>query len=92
VPTRLVRQLLDQAVALLSYLAALLLLGAQLGLGLAQALLQFGGRPCKDKEEKTSTICKEDECLPGDPARLLSSRPESRGLHPAGALARPREG
>ena len=26
----------------------------------------------------------------GDPARLLSSRPESRGLQPAGALARPR--
>ena len=29
--------------------------------------------------------------MPGDPARLLSSRPESRGLHPAGALTRPRE-
>ena len=27
----------------------------------------------------------------GDPARLLSSRPESRGLQPAGAPARPRE-
>ena len=49
-PIRLVRQLLDQAVALLSRLAALLLLGAQLGLGLAQALQQFGGCPCKDKK------------------------------------------
>ena len=27
----------------------------------------------------------------GDPARLLSSRPESRGLQPAGAPARPRK-
>ena len=29
--------------------------------------------------------------MPGNPARLLSSRPESRGLHPVGALTRPRE-
>ena len=29
--------------------------------------------------------------MPGDPVRLLSSWPESRGLHAAGALTRPRE-
>ena len=38
----------------------------------------------KKKKKKT-------RLLPEDPARLLNSRPESRGLHSAGALTRPRE-
>ena len=43
---RLVRQLLDQSVALLGGLAALLLLGAELSLELAQARLQLSGGLC----------------------------------------------
>ena len=43
VPLRLVRQFLGQAVALLGCLAALLLLGAELGLHLTQALPQICG-------------------------------------------------
>ena len=55
VPLRLGRQLLGQALALLSRLAALQLLGTKLGFGLAQALLQCRGRFYKDKKKKTST-------------------------------------
>ena len=36
------------------------------------------------------SVVNKEEKSPGDPARLLSSRPESRGLQPAGAPARPR--
>ena len=56
----LVSQLLDQTVALLGHLVALLLLGVQRGLGFAQLLLQGGVGSCKHKkrkENKTVKVC-----------------------------------
>ena len=85
---RLVRQFLRQTVALLGGLAALLLLGVELGLELAHARPQLSGSLCQDKKETSAST--KNKFLPEDPARLLSSRPESRGLHPAGALTCPR--
>ena len=43
----------------------------------------------KFERENKSVVSKEGHRK--DPARLLNSRPESRGLQPAGAPARPRE-
>ena len=82
----LVGQLLDQAVMLLSEGVKLGFLGAKGALGPTQLLPQFGiGRYRYGKEEKSN----KNEVARKDPARLLNSRPESRGLHPVGALTRP---
>ena len=82
----LVGQLLDQAVTLLSQGVELGFLSAKAGLGPTQLLPQFGVGRCRygieDKSNKKEVVKK-------DPTRLLSSRPESRGLHPVGALTRP---
>ena len=82
----LVGQLLDQAVTLLSQGVELGFLSAKGGLGPTQLLPQFGVGRCRyGREEKSN----KKEVVKKDPTRLLSSRPESRGLHPVGALTRP---
>ena len=82
----LVGQPLDQAVTLLNQGVELGFLGAKGGLGPAQLLPQVGIDLCRyGKEEKSN----KKEVARKDPTRLLSSRPESRGLHPVGALTRP---
>ena len=82
----LVGQLLDQAVTLLSQGVELDFLSTKGGLGPTQLLPQFGVGRCRYGREKKSN---KKEVVRKDPARLLSSRPESRGLHPVGALTRP---
>ena len=82
----LVGQLLDQAVTLLSQGVALSFLGAKGGLGTTQLLPQVGIGLYRYGEEERSN---KKEVARKDPARLLSSRPESRGLHPVGALTCP---
>ena len=82
----LVGQPLDQAVTLLNQGVKLGFLGAKGGLGPTQLLPQVGIGLCRyGKEEKSN----KKEVVRKDPTRLLSSRPESRGLHPVGALTRP---
>ena len=84
----LVGQLLDQAVTLLSQGVELGFLSTKGGLGPTQLLPQFGVGRCRyGREEKSNN----KEVVRKYPTRLLSSRPESRGLQPAGAPARPRE-
>ena len=82
----LVGQPLDQAVTLLNQGVKLGFLGAKGGLGPTQLLPQVGIGLCRyGKEEKSN----KEEVVKEDPTELLSSRPESRGLHPVGALTRP---
>ena len=82
----LVGQLLDQAVTLLNQGVKLSFLGAKGSLGPTQLLPQFGVGRCRyGREEKSN----KKEVVKKDPTRLLNSRPESQGLHPVGALARP---
>ena len=82
----LVGQLLGQAVMLQDQGVVLGFLGAKGGLGPAELLPQVGIGSCKHEDK--GKINKE-EVVKEDPTRLLSSRPESRGLHPVGALTRP---
>ena len=82
----LVGQPLDQAVTLLNQGVEPGFLGAKGGLGPTQLLPQAGiGLYRYGKEEKSN----KKEVVKKDPTRLLNSRPESRGLHPMGALTRP---
>ena len=82
----LISQLLGQTVALLSQGVELGFFGTKGGLGPTQLLPQVGIGLCRyGKEEKSN----KKEVARKDPTRLLSSRPESRGLHPVGALTRP---
>ena len=82
----LVGQPLDQAVTLLNQGIKLGFLGAKGGLGPTQLLPQAGIGLCRyGKEEKNN----KKKVVRKDPTRLLSSRPESRGLYPVGALTRP---
>ena len=82
----LVGQPLGQAVTLLGQGVKLGLLSVEGGLSPTQLLPQVGIGVCRyGKEEKSN----KKEVARKDPARLLSSRPESRGLHPVGALTRP---
>ena len=64
---------------------------SELTLELGHMLHQLGGSRCKKKTKGVIIYFDKNENKPTreDPARLLSSRPKSRGLHPAGALARP---
>ena len=82
----LVGQLLGQAVTLQDQGVVLGFLGAKGGLGPAELPPQVGIGSCKHEDK--GKINKE-EVVKEDPTRLLSSRPESRGLHPVGALTRP---
>ena len=82
----LVGQPLGQAVTLLCQGTKLGLLNTEGGLSPAQLLPQTGvGRYRDGRKEKSN----KEEIIKEDPTRLLSSRPESRGLHPVGALTRP---
>ena len=82
----LVGQPLDQAFTLLNQGGKLGFLGAKGGLGPSLLLPLVGFGLCRyGKEEKSNN----KEVVKKDPTRLLSSRPESRGLHPVGALTRP---
>ena len=82
----LVGQFFGQTITLLDQGIELALLGAKGGLGHAQLLPQVGIGSCQyEEEEITKEVGKKD------PTRLLSSRPESQGLQPTGAPARPRE-
>jgi hypothetical protein len=89
VPGGLVGQRLLQPLALRGRLAALQLLGLKLALKLSHTVLQLRGGLYENKEESSATVQTKTRSRQEDPARLLSSRPESRGLHPVGALARP---
>ena len=87
----LLRELSDQSVTLLGQLAALPLLAMQVGVGFTQLLLQDSiGLYKSRKRKRRQRSTKKKYSRRGDPARLLSSRPESQGLQPAGAPARPR--
>jgi hypothetical protein len=90
VPAGLVGQLLLELLPRLDRLAALLLFGLDLAFELGHASLQLRDGFCKVKEKVVNDNAIKEESHREDPARLLSSQPESRGLHPAGALARPR--
>ena len=79
-------QLLGQAVMLQDQGVVLDFLGAKGGLGPAELPSQVGIGSCKHEDK--GKINKE-EVVKEDPTQLLSSRPESRGLHPLGALTRP---
>ena len=82
----LVGQLLGQAVTLQDQGVVLGFLGAKGGLGPAELPPQVGISSCKHEDK--GKINKE-EFVREDPTRLLSSRPQSRGLHPVDALTRP---
>ena len=82
----LVGQPLGQAVMLLCQGVKLGLLSTEGGLSTAQLLPQTGVGRCRDGRKERSN---KEEVVKEDPTRLLSSRPESRGLHPVGALTRP---
>ena len=82
----LVGQPLGQEVTLLGQGVKLGLLSTEGGLSPTQLLPQFGVGRCRyGREEKSN----KKEVVKKDPTRLLSSRPESRGLHLVGALTRP---
>ena len=82
----LVGQPLGQAVTLLCQGVKLGLLSAEGGLSPTQLFPQTGVGRCRDGRKERSN---KEEVVKEDPTRLLSSRPESRGLHPVGALTRP---
>ena len=82
----LVGQPLGQAVTLLCQGVKLGLLSTEGGLSPTQLLPQTGVGRCRDGRKERSN---KEEVVKEDPTRLLSSRPESRGLHPVGALTRP---
>ena len=82
----LVSQPLGQAVTLLCQGGKLGLLGTKGGLSPAQLFPQAGVGRCRDGRRERSS---KEGVVKEDPTRLLISRPESRGLHPVGALTRP---
>ena len=82
----LVGQPLGQAVTLLGQGIKFGLLSAEGGLSPTQLLPQSGVGRCRQGRKERSN---KEEVVKEDPIRLLSSRPESRGLHPVGALTRP---
>ena len=82
----LVGQPLGQAVTLLGQDVKLGFLSAEGGLSPTQLLPQSGVGRCRHGRKERSN---KEEVVKEDPTRLLSSRPESRGLHPVGALTRP---
>ena len=82
----LVGQPHDQTVTLLCQGGKFGLLNTKAGLCPAQLLPQTGVGRCRNGSKERSN---EEEVVKEDPTRLLSSRPESRGLHPVGALTRP---
>ena len=82
----LVGQPLGQAVMFLHQGGKLGLLSAEGGLSPAQLFPQTGVGRCRDGRKERSN---KGEVVKEDPTRLLSSRPESRGLHLVGALTRP---